>query len=194
MVALKPSPPSAQPFGPCPALREVSSLTLPCGCDLGQTSILTADPWTRDGPPCLSVVPEGCLPLAHDLPPLPGPLPSGPQHADLGLCPPPFTPSWGAHLLGSLSRPGALRLVSPYMRGEKAAPACRARGLQPQAGTWPRGLSGGTWGRRGRDRMRHAWFCSGSPVVQGSRPWRPAESSGFLGPCWPRRDTSLFRL
>lgn len=101
MAALKPSPPSAQPFSPCPALREVSSLTLPCGCDLGQTSILTADPWTRDGPPCLSVVPEGCLPLARDLPPLPGPLPSGPRHADLGLCPPPFTPSWGPTCWGA---------------------------------------------------------------------------------------------
>lgn len=30
--------------------------------------------------------------------------------------------------------------------------------------------------------MRHWWFSSGSLVVQGSGPWRPAESAGFLGP------------
>lgn len=95
MAALKPSPPSAQPFGPCPALREVSSLTLPCGCDLGQTSILTADPWTRDGPPCLSVVPEGCLPPAHNLRPCPGPCPQAPSTLTWGCAPHPLPPVGG---------------------------------------------------------------------------------------------------
>lgn len=182
MTALKASHPSAEPFSPYPALPEVS-LTLRCGCDLGQTSILTADPWTWGGPPCLSVVPEGFLHLARDLPALPGPLPSGLQHAGLGFCPT-FYPQ--------LRDPPA-GLVSLYTRREGCT--CLL-GLQAPA---PSGhLAQGAF-------RRHLGETGMGPdealVVLFRKPCGPGlgalETGGerrLSGPRPPRRDTSLFRL